>query len=372
MEKKNYLSSLTSLRGIAAFLVIVFHFDIMFAHLVPQDSNIFIRRGYLWVDFFFILSGFIMLHVYGKLFMDGIKTMHLKRFIRARFARIYPLHLFSFLCVIALYFLYKANFTLDSIDALTFNLKSIPTNLLLLQSMGFYKSLGWNIPSWSISTEWWMYIIFPFILIPFNKIVSWRKRFILFFIIVGYIIMVYYLYPLSNATSPFPTDKTNSLDMTYDFGFFRCFLGFIFGMLIYELYKIQWGYSYLKKGGLFILTSISAFIALSSNLPDFVPVILFAIIVLMGAYAEGVSKKFLNLKPLLFLGDISYSIYLMHMPILLFLAFLLRKYSYSTTDFGLYISWLYFLAFAAIVILISTLSYNFIETPMRKKLNPVY
>src|SRR5665647_781341 len=153
MQKKNYLVSITSLRGLAAILVILLHFNIFCAALAPWDSPFdhFIQKGYLWVDFFFLLSGFIMMHVYAKSFESGIRN-NFKNFMFSRFARIYPLHLFSLLSMVAFYFWYRANFILYPSDyAGTFNVGHIWAQLLLVHSMGIYKNLSWDSASWSIS-----------------------------------------------------------------------------------------------------------------------------------------------------------------------------------------------------------------------------
>lgn len=81
---------------------------------------------------------------------------------------------------------------------------------------------------------------------------------------------------------------------------------------------IKWGYDRLSKNRSFWVASAGVFIALSFKMPDFISVILFGSVLLISAYAGGNVKKILNKKPLLFLGDISYSMYLMHMPTLFF------------------------------------------------------
>lgn len=102
--------------------------------------------------------------------------------------------------------------------------------------MGFNKYLSWNTPSWSIGAEWWAYVLFPFILAPFKKIITWRRPVVLFFIIIGYLFVIYYLHPLSVVASPFHNNAIGiySLNVTHDYGFIRCFSGFLFGMLIYD------------------------------------------------------------------------------------------------------------------------------------------
>jgi peptidoglycan/LPS O-acetylase OafA/YrhL len=76
---KNYLTTLTPLRGIAALVVAVYHFEVV-ARFVAPESSMFLRKGYLMVDLFFILSGFIMLHVYGATFQNRITRPDLGNF----------------------------------------------------------------------------------------------------------------------------------------------------------------------------------------------------------------------------------------------------------------------------------------------------
>ena len=373
MKKENYLSSVTSLRGLAAIFVIFFHINIICFALAPWDSFLdhFIQKGYLWVDFFFLLSGFIMMHVYSQSFGKSIKE-NFKKFMRSRFARIYPLHLFSFLCMVAFYFWYRANFTLYPDDyTYTFNMKAILTNILLVHSMDFHNNLSWNSASWSISVEWWMYVVFPFLLIPFRKITDWKKIFIFLSIIAGYLFIIYYLHPLSTTTNgTFDPATKNTLDVTYDYGFVRCFFGFLFGMLLYELYRVGWGRRYLNKNTVWILTVSAVIAVMAIPMPDFIPIIVFAAIILVSVYAEGIGKHILNLKPLTYLGDISYSLYLMHLPIMFFLFNYLKRFPQIKLENPEWkTAWLYALIYLAIVIFISTLTYHFIEVPMRWKLN---
>ena len=102
-----YLSNLTPLRGIAALLTVIFHVDLFLGGgnvLLKSKDSFLINRMYLMVDFFFVLSGFIMCHVYGKRFMASVSKNEFKHFTIARFARVYPLHLFTLFYCILLYF----------------------------------------------------------------------------------------------------------------------------------------------------------------------------------------------------------------------------------------------------------------------------
>src|SRR3712207_4540408 len=97
MQKSTYLTTLTPLRGIAALIVVIFHCNIMVNPFLPAGYTHLIDNGWLWVDFFFILSGFILSYVYGESFEKGFSGSAYKKYLKARVARVYPLHLFTLL-----------------------------------------------------------------------------------------------------------------------------------------------------------------------------------------------------------------------------------------------------------------------------------
>src|SRR5580704_3887092 len=100
--QSGYLSNLTPLRGVAAILVAVFHFEMAIGRFIPAATTMFFEKSYLMVDLFFVLSGFIMLHVYGRWFDRSIRQGPLRHFFVARFARTYPLYLFTLLLLVAI------------------------------------------------------------------------------------------------------------------------------------------------------------------------------------------------------------------------------------------------------------------------------
>ena len=103
-HKVTYLTNLTPLRGIAALLVAVFHFEMAIARFVPAGYTMFFEKSYLMVDLFFIMSGFIIFHVYGDSFRLTLERRNLRKFFVARFARIYPLHFFTLALLVVLVF----------------------------------------------------------------------------------------------------------------------------------------------------------------------------------------------------------------------------------------------------------------------------
>ena len=220
-----YLSNLTTLRGVAAIWVVVFHFQVLICLFVLPQQSLLIEKGYLMVDLFFIMSGFIISHVYHQSFQAGITIQNFKKFIVARFARIYPLHFFTLLFMIILV---AAGNGWNIID----DPKAIPANIFLLHSFGINKIFTWNIPSWSISAEWWAYMVFPVLTIFIYRGKGLAMIALGLFVVVAYMAIMYWL-PRHDPFDP-TAIVPHDLNATYDFGFLRGLAGFISGMLLYK------------------------------------------------------------------------------------------------------------------------------------------
>jgi peptidoglycan/LPS O-acetylase OafA/YrhL len=150
------IKPLTGLRFIAAFWLLLYFFWERFG-LGPRENFALIEKGGMGVDLFFILSGFILAHVYGP--QVEAKKFHWQTFLWARLARVYPLHLACLAAMIALWAV--ASKMGPDIDAHAFDVTQIPAHIALVQAWGTVQSDGWNFPSWSISAEWFAYLTFP-------------------------------------------------------------------------------------------------------------------------------------------------------------------------------------------------------------------
>lgn len=152
------LKPLTSLRFIAAFWVLLYHFR---DHLGLGLGNFGLAaHGWMGVDLFFILSGFILAHVYLEEVQEG--RFGYLRFLQNRLARVYPMHLAALGAMLALFALAAATGAgVGSPDA--FKLSDLPQHLLMIHAWGTTEAVGWNFPSWSISAEWGAYLLFPLI-----------------------------------------------------------------------------------------------------------------------------------------------------------------------------------------------------------------
>jgi peptidoglycan/LPS O-acetylase OafA/YrhL len=317
MEKSEHIRSLTSLRGIAAVAIVVLHFSY---YTLPSMGKIlstythFFQNAYLWVDFFFILSGFIMTHVYLDRFKSGVSFVEYRSYLFARFARIYPLHLFTLFLLVSLEF-----FKLFGLNISAFTHKFNPTalfaNLALLQAFDlncpplFWCDTYWNEPAWSISVEFVVYCIFPLLLLALTIIQPKFES-------IVYIITLIAIFFLIKVTR-------GSLDSIIGIpAIARCSLECILGILTYRVYRRgnyrkYWNLNLLGIGsliwiGLILHHGSDRFRSLAdwSILPGFSVLILAVAVNNSGSIA-----RLLDSRLLLYLGTISYSIYLVHWPI---------------------------------------------------------
>jgi len=369
LPKTNYLSNLTALRGIAAILVAIFHFEMAVARFIPASSTQFFEKSYLMVDLFFIMSGFIMLHVYGESFSINVSGNNYRKFMVARFARIYPLHFFSLsLLILITFYGYPPSAYPNPME---FN-ASIPTNYLLLHSYYIHRIYTWNIPSWSISAEWLAYLLFPALALILKRLkVQALIVYIIVIILSYYSIM--YLLPRKNPLYPL-IPVPHNINSTYDYGFLRGVAGFMTGMLMYRLYLWHTIQQLLSKDLTALIIIILLIAGLHYAINDAFIVILFSACVPAFAANEGYFKRICNTQIAQYFGDISYSIYLMQ---IFFQDPFSKGFRLSgVTGYGrgkMNIDFLpgivYCSIYLALLIITAGITYRFIEKPSRKFIN---
>src|ERR1700732_3351967 len=153
-----YVPPLTGIRALAALLVLGLHTD----QNVPSGVLTvlpFLARGYLGVDFFFVLSGFIITHVYCASLAQPSRNA-VQVFLWHRFIRLYPVHVTVLAALVVLIAIVRANhIALNNPQEWRF--ADLPWQLTLLHAWGVTPKPGWNVPSWSISAEWFAYLLFP-------------------------------------------------------------------------------------------------------------------------------------------------------------------------------------------------------------------
>jgi peptidoglycan/LPS O-acetylase OafA/YrhL len=357
------LEALTTLRFLAALHVLLFHLQVEgILSGGPWWYQNFAGIGYIGVNFFFVLSGFILVYTYDT------NNVQPRRFWRARFARIYPAYLFS-LVLSAPFFL----FALRHLHLPFFGwserhlaLAAVLT-LALLQAWIPQGALTWNPVCWSLSVEAFFYTIFPWLL-------RWTKGFPRSRLLIS--IVAFSLASLSFSGAyillhPDGAAKINSSEITL---FWKNFLSFnpllrfpefIVGMLTGRLFLS--GRTNRKLGSVWILTG-AAGIALITLLAARIPRPLisagflspaFALII-YGAARQPRWLRFLELRPLVFLGEASYSLYLLHS--------LVMTNAFNGTSYLPHGARVAICVAAAIGA--SVISYQLIEKPTRRWLQP--
>ncbi len=313
-----YLTTLTPLRGIAALLVVIFHSNLMLAPFVDPAQTKFVQNGWLWVDFFFVLSGFVLSHAYGPGFQERVSWASYKKYLLARFARVYPLHFLTLWAAVAVVLVIRSMAQgLDPFFQTIFNPKAIPACLLLIQSLHLYDTAPLNTPSWSLSTEWWVYVLFPLLVQPFFQLGRVGKWLAAVGIIALFLGLVYYVVP-HFGTGPFSKPgvlNPPSLNTLTDWGLIRCLAGFLLGMLFYELYRSGWASGLLRGGWMFLFFAVGVCAAMHFGIHELLILAFFPFIILTAAYDTDFIKRALETRPLQRLGDWSFSIYMVHVPI---------------------------------------------------------
>ena len=333
-------------------------------------------RMYLMVDFFFILSGFILCHVYGKYFAESVSIKEFKKFSIARFARVYPLH-FITLAYLVLFYFVSAKMRIPSNEILQVdnNVYSIFTNIFLIHSMNLHNWFTWVHASWSISTEWWAYMIFPFLVKPFSQLGSSGKLIAAILCFAGYFGIAYYVTPTVGNPFGWPNDTSRtSINVSYQWGYLRCLCGFILGMVMYYGYKEEWAKKILGNGYVLALLAAGVFLTMHFFVSDLLIVSFFPFILLSGAYGSKNINRFFSLTPLQRIGDWSFSIYLVHQPIII-TAVYLDLYFHPPVEGStgpgptFWAAWAITILFIVIILFVSWLTYRFWELPARKWIN---
>jgi peptidoglycan/LPS O-acetylase OafA/YrhL len=351
------IEAFDSLRGIAAFGVVFWHYGAHFqAHPLNVIFSPFYHAGYLLVDFFFVLSGYVIARAYWK----ENRQKKLLSNIRSRIARLYPLHLFTLLWVASMQWALEkqghAPFASSENSLYHFAL-----NLVMLNGVGFQHSFSFNGPAWSISTEF--VVNCAFMLFIASTVLA-RMVYIFAGIFVAVV-----LFSLSHSL------LHNDRVLGYlDPQLVRCALGFGVGVILQLAHHREW----LCKATvptwirdfLAVATLIGITLFLTTQRPhasvtSYFIVMTLSAILLATVSQSNLTKNLLQLRPLVFLGEISYSIYLVHFPLqlsfVLFGALAGQQIAYASP----LVTALYF----TLLVGISYLTYRSIELPCQALLN---
>ncbi len=340
------LDSLTGLRGLAALWVLAYH-----AWSAPG--------GYLGVDLFFALSGFVLALNYGDAALHASARRY-GEFLGKRLARIYPAHLCALLLTLACVAI-LAPFGRSLHQPAEFSIEAWWASLLLVQAWQFPVAAVWNVPAWSISAEWAVYLLFPLLILPVRRLQHARSV-----VLVIALVYVGLAFAIHRWWVP----------GSMGFGMWRVAAGFTAGLLLHRLWELRGAARQPRAGGagdarssdggapwhwvlVFVGGATVWEIAFGARaaLPWF-PVLGCGVI-----YSLAVSGSPVLCTPVaLALGRLSYSLYLVHWPIIE-LCQRLARLSRSTLPDALVTA-----IGAGVALFVAHLVYRYVEEPARRGL----
>ncbi len=355
-----HILSHDGLRGIAALLVAIFHIaqNGDFAHQL--EAMPLIANAWIFVDFFFVLSGFMMAWSYGDRLHTGLDA---RVFMIRRIGRLYPLHLVMLVAFTLTWTVLQTSKWLLGLwsPGIEFNAApfsgpevswdSLLLNLFLLQGVGLQWTDAFNFPAWSVSLEFWTYLLFTAVCLFAG---AGRRCAAVFLALAAGSLLVY----LVRASGIDDFAQT----MMIERNFFRILLSFGLGVTAANLRR---HYQHAPSG----MRQLQAAALIASILMVFVvdrigifllaTPLLFATLVTLLSYDSGSIGRCLTSRPLLWLGQRSYSIYMVHATVLL----VAKTAALRLGDqWDLPLAGIYLIT----VLLLANLSYRFIEGPSRQ------
>ncbi|MDC8757595.1 acyltransferase family protein [Janthinobacterium fluminis] len=355
------IKSLEGGRGFAALIVALFHLKIAAPHIS------LIRNGYLLVDLFFVLSGFLICSAYKNKLenKDAIGP-----FLLRRFGRLFPLLVFASLVfvlaqagnVFAKNLLVELGYAKFSthVGMLPYAIPTaaeIVATLTMTHGMGVFDKLILNYASWSISVEFYTYILFACLCF----LLRGRLR-LLVFAALGLLAFAVTVWASVDVHQCYL--QGHCMDVTFDFGFARCVASFFLGVLTYGLSRsVRFDANLLQGVALGLTLLVFGFVGTLPALAFFCP-LLFALLVLSVCGDTGFLAQLFKRAPFQVLGQRSYSIYMMHPVILIaFEPVVKRATGHAFLEAGV------LLAYVAVVFLVSGWTYKWIEDPWRIRFN---
>lgn len=349
-------------RGLGALVVMVFHLD---GHTNwSLHGAAFLINIQLLLDFFFVLSGFVVTAAYEDKLASGYGV---GPYALRRLMRIYPLHLAT-LAALIVYFALRAaaspeGFDVHNVfDGWRYSAHAVVTNALLLHGVGLEPHFTWNYPSWSISAEVYTYLIFALVW-AFTKGASRWVALAMF--VLGLGLMTQYGFNLTIMA------------------LVRCVVGFAAGMLVRHLFVAAEGAlartpAAAAHAAELVVLGVWFWLLLGEERPYWLAAPFFSVAVFVFAWQRGFVSQLVRTPALRALGDQSYSIYMLHAVVILFVtdAVAALETSLGTTltvpgpngrlmGTETWIGDLTVLALLAVVVALSALTFRYIERPGR-------
>jgi peptidoglycan/LPS O-acetylase OafA/YrhL len=293
------LRALTGLRIVAALWVMLLHLRAEIIVLLPGAAFVrpLLEGGDLGVDIFFTLSGFVLAYQYLDRLGPRLRAAGWGRFVQTRFARVYPIHFLMLQVAVLVAVVAAMRGT-----ALTHELRtplSYVENLFLVQAW-FGQQISWNGVAWSVSAEWFAYLLFPLAAIGMHRLTrSWQLA-------LGIAV------PILFAGLVYAKDIPYLPDVDHEYALLRIAVAFTIGCFLYKLHRAV---RVPRAVAAWLPIAAAALILIGTWVPDLNPA--FELIPIAGlvfglALGAGPLSGLLATRPLVWGGAVSYALYMIH------------------------------------------------------------
>jgi peptidoglycan/LPS O-acetylase OafA/YrhL len=317
------IKALAGARALPPLLLVLYHYSEGHGYQLWRPFDLLACKGYLWVEFFFALSGFILIHVYTSR-AAGISTgAGYLDFLRTRLARLYPLHLTTLLIMLFMIALfdwlaaqggYKSIYEGPGYHPYA-TAGSFVANLFLVQAWHTVPALSWNGVAWFVSVEFFLCLIFP-VFLWISRGALWRAPVL---IVAGFV-----------SLWLMAQNSGHGLDITFDFGIVRGMADFSIGVGLSMLYRRtaerarswpEWTFTASQVLALLLFVVAIYDTGWSHDRGDFWVVPAMVLIIATLAFDRGAVARVFASRPLLLLGEWSFAIYMGQTTWLQFLRF---------------------------------------------------
>lgn len=316
------------------------------------------------VDVFFMISGFLLFYLYNDLLSEKKVLTSVLKFYYIRLARIYPLHALILYGIlgIELFGLWRGEIYNSGLYPHRVQIPgSIMANFTLTQAWGFHEmKTSWNGPAWSLSAEWFNYLLFPFILMFLR---FFKSKFQNLCLIAALVLSLGFLF-----------SSYSSLNLQIDYGLgalVRSLTGFLIGSSLCKLYFLKmkaedepWDWVFSITLMLYALILCVNYETLKVSVTTFyvaLPILMYSLI-----QSKSFIRNFLSRKFIIYLGKLAFAIYMVHQPLLQLIGYLYQDYFKKIVLLDN--QWLLYLNLIGVVLLtliVSDLLYRLVENPMR-------
>jgi peptidoglycan/LPS O-acetylase OafA/YrhL len=351
MTERKQLDSLTGLRILAAVWVMLHHFRSVTPTRTWEFPLVdrFILQGMYGVDLFFVLSGFILSHVYFEQFSRRAERADVRSFITFRFARLYPVHIATFLIMVMLFFGEKVLTGVSSAeDPGRYSARAFISTLTMTHAWwgttatpNFAVDTTPNVPAWSISAEWFAYLLFPVLCLIIARL-RWAP---LIFMVVG-------------------CGLATVWDELIGSPLIRVMAGFLVGMATYQLVRHSPKLARIPALGTVVVVLIVLWATLGGSPRVEIGILLFAALVLALTSDRDWLGRVLSRRAMVYLGEVSYAVYMVHWIARVVVRGTVEKAGVlESIPPGLLVA-----IYVAVTMLAAVLLYHFVERPWRRRL----